>query len=592
MAGGALVLRGGGLRLQAREIREDHLEEAEDPALGVLHARVRVPGGGLRGLQQARALGGLLVEAAQHAHGLLHGHLRSLGVLHGLGVRGLGLHAELLRLRLAALELGDGVGELGDLARKACSRRGELVHLGGERLRLGRLVLPGHLVRRQLGGAVGVVVRLLVRLLHEPHDEVLDHLLHLAEGVLLHTRGHHRQVAAVELGSLPLQVGHRLLAHSWLRAHGAAELRQRGRLLAGLEERGEVRLAAALHVLARDDGDGLLDGLHLRRARHLVALVLLGGSLALCGRVVEDLLVLALGLLGDRQVALRLGLVAQAAGPRGGLLARAVFVGADVVRELLQQHLVVVLGVELRLLEGQALLLEARGELLQQVDDAAGLELVGVGLGHAGVAAALHREEGHDHGLGLCRNDLGGLHLHQRLRHIRRPSLQHRNGALARLDGLRVVQVLRLIVGLLLLALSLGSIGLSLVGIDGGLQVLDLAGEHLGVGGRLVDVRAELHDLVLCLANRLGLREARVVAPLLELGELDLFRMLLRLALREHAIEKLNYLRDWRHPSSRRTLLGAIRTKHYGQQRCDEIEGPPDHHAVVGPSFRRGGFEA
>ena len=45
--------------------------------------------------------------------------------------------------------------------------------LGGERLHLRGLLLPGLLIRAQLRVAPALVLRLLVRLLHQAHDEVL-----------------------------------------------------------------------------------------------------------------------------------------------------------------------------------------------------------------------------------------------------------------------------------------------------------------------------------------------------------------------------------------------------------------------------------
>ena len=83
------------------------------------------------------------------------------------------------------------------------------------------------------------------------------------------------------------------------------------------------------------------------------------------------------------KVALGGGRVVDARALEGGLLLGGLLELDDVVGELLHEDLEVRLGVHLRLLQGQLLVLELQAQLLQQGDDAARLVLVRVGLRHA-----------------------------------------------------------------------------------------------------------------------------------------------------------------------------------------------------------------
>merc|ERR550514_1110487 len=71
-----------------------------------------------------------------------------------------------------------------------------------KRLDSRRLLLTGLLVRRQLRVAPALVLGLLVRLLHQAHDEVLDHLLHLHERILRNADRERRKHPAVDRRAL------------------------------------------------------------------------------------------------------------------------------------------------------------------------------------------------------------------------------------------------------------------------------------------------------------------------------------------------------------------------------------------------------
>merc|ERR1719247_3898904 len=139
------------------------------------------------------------VELLQHLNGLLHSCLALLGVSDHHGVLLLLLSPDLCRFGLQALDLCNRVAELCDLGRQLRALCGGLLDPRHELLHLGRFDLPRLLVCRQLRIAEALLVGLLVRLLHELHNEVLDHLLHLREGILCGTGGDERKVAATEL---------------------------------------------------------------------------------------------------------------------------------------------------------------------------------------------------------------------------------------------------------------------------------------------------------------------------------------------------------------------------------------------------------
>merc|ERR1719421_1389985 len=69
-----------------------------------------------------------------------------------------------------------------------------------------RLLLTRLLVGGELSVAPTLVLRFLVGLLHELHNQVLYHLLHLLEWIISHTHGKGRERPAVDPRGLALQV--------------------------------------------------------------------------------------------------------------------------------------------------------------------------------------------------------------------------------------------------------------------------------------------------------------------------------------------------------------------------------------------------
>mmetsp|Transcript_68010 Transcript_68010/g.180825 ORF Transcript_68010/g.180825 Transcript_68010/m.180825 type:complete len:291 (+) Transcript_68010:546-1418(+) len=253
----SLVLRLGGLRLEPREVREAHLQQPQH-ATGVrLHAPVRRPGprvclqqrgcapcvglrgrvGGL-GFLDEHALGGLVVEFSEHLQGSLDGRLPGLGVLDRLCVRGLLLRALRDGLRLLLRDLRDRIPQLRDVLRQHLDVGRELLGGGRELLGLGGLVVARLLIGGELRVAEGILVRLLVGLLHQLHDQIFDHLLDFDKGVLaggsavLHECGDAGAELRERLGVLFLrQPAHELDQLRALQVRPSAQLRRGARLL-------------------------------------------------------------------------------------------------------------------------------------------------------------------------------------------------------------------------------------------------------------------------------------------------------------------------------------------------------------------------
>merc|ERR1719313_998429 len=131
-----LSLRRLRVRLEASEVRLDHLEHADDATALGLHTRV----GLIEDLRLLLALEGrcrlrrLLVELLQNHERLSDGRLSLDGILHRLLVRRLLLLADGRRLSHGLVDLGNLGREIRDLLRQLRDRRAELVDLGVERL--------------------------------------------------------------------------------------------------------------------------------------------------------------------------------------------------------------------------------------------------------------------------------------------------------------------------------------------------------------------------------------------------------------------------------------------------------------------------
>ena len=134
--------------------------------------------------------------------------------------------ADLRRLGHGRVQLRHGLSQRRDLLRQLCDRGLELVDLRAQRLHCRRLLIAGLLVRGELGVTPALVLRLLVCLLHQTRDEILDHLLHLPEGIVGDPHSERGKHPAVELRCLRLQIAH----HAQLRRAlvSRAELRQGG----------------------------------------------------------------------------------------------------------------------------------------------------------------------------------------------------------------------------------------------------------------------------------------------------------------------------------------------------------------------------
>mmetsp|Transcript_88718 Transcript_88718/g.254042 ORF Transcript_88718/g.254042 Transcript_88718/m.254042 type:complete len:330 (+) Transcript_88718:1104-2093(+) len=304
-------------------------------------------------------------------------------------------------------------------------------------------------------------------------------------------------------------------------------------------QRRQGRLRIPGDRIAGQDLHCVLDGLDLLRTRHLVLLELYRLCIARRLRVAQSLLVLGLGLLRDLQVALEVRGIAELPSLGRRLLRGARLVRTDVIRQLLQQHLVVRLGVHLRLLQGQPLFLELTGQLLKHLHDTARLELVSIGLR---LLAGFHCQEGLNHLNGVGRDLRRAAHLRQRLRNIGTLALQHRDGLLARIDGLRKILVLCHVVPMLLLAQGVGRGSLRLRLGDLALKLIDFLAKNFSIRLGLGDVRIQLRDLGCTLFDALRRRLTCAVAPSLELCELDFLCVLLLLPFRQHAIQQLDHL--------------------------------------------------
>merc|ERR1719313_3168118 len=402
-----LSLRRLRVRLEASEVRLDHLEHADDATVLGLHTRVgliedlRL----LLALEERRRLRRLLVELLQNGDRLRDGRLSLDGVLHRLLVRRLLLLADGRRLSHGLVDLGNLGREIRDLLRQLRDRRLKLVDLGVERLDGRSLLLARLFVRGELRVAPALVLGLLVRLLHQAHDEVLDHLLHLHERVLSNANRERRKYTAVDRRALLAEE----LSHAGL----ARVLRSNRELEEGhrrlrLHEGRQVLVGVARHRAGRQDLDRLVDRRKLIRAQLLARLEVRGLLRALRHEVVEVGLVRIAGGRRVRKVALVL---------RGLLELRRLFLRLrlavlsrrlDLRSQVLNQHLVRMASVALLLLEVRALVLELVLQLLEHVNDAPRLELVRVRLrGRTGEQVLFHlvalRQERADHLLRVLR---------------------------------------------------------------------------------------------------------------------------------------------------------------------------------------------
>mmetsp|Transcript_92272 Transcript_92272/g.266310 ORF Transcript_92272/g.266310 Transcript_92272/m.266310 type:complete len:462 (+) Transcript_92272:768-2153(+) len=409
-----------------------------------------------------------------------------------------------------------------------------------------RLLLPGLLVCGELRVAPALVLRLLVRLLHEAHDEVLDHLFHLRERIVGNTHRERRKHPAVQpLAPRPQELRHTLLR---LARPAGPQLRQRRAFL--LREGRQVLLRVALHRIAGQDLDGLLDRLDFLRTQLLPRLEVRCLLLASRHQVGKVLLIRLLGRRRVAQVALGVRLGLQLLRLRLRLLATVRRRLLDLRRQVLHQHVEGMLAVHLGLLQGSALVHELVVELLQHLDDAMGPELVARRLRRRHlqpfrILSALDQEE-IDRLLSLVRNKAHGLqlrHLRQgSLRPVVRLLLQDRDRAQQGIHRLRVVLVHHLVVCFLDGPNICRGLLVAVPCRDVRIVLRDLLRQLRRIRGVLLNICLQNLDGLLGLLDRALLVHSRVVAELLVRRKLHLLLMLLLLALGHHVLQQLDHL--------------------------------------------------
>merc|ERR1719395_69007 len=482
-----------------------------------------------------------------HRKRLSNRSLGLYGVLNRLLVRRLLLRADGRRLSHRLVDLRNLGREVRDLLRQLRDRRAELVDLRMERLDGRRLLLAGLLVRRQLRVAPALVLGLLVRLLHQAHDEVLDHLLHLHERVLRNADRERRQHAAVDRRALLAEE----LSHAGL----ARVLRSNGQLKEGhrrlLNERRQVLVGVAGNRTRRQDLDRLVDGGELIRAELLARLEIRGLLRALRNEVVEVGLVRIAGGRRVREVTLVLRRLLELRRLLLRLRLTVLSRRLNLRRQVLDEHLVRVASVALLLLKVRALILELVLQLLEHVNDARGLELVGVRLrgrnGHRVLAELITlRQERADHLLRVLRDEIELVYLKE-LGAVVGLLLQRRNRALESIDRLRVVLVRRQVVRVLHLANLRGRLLVALVDRDVLVQLGNFLRQSGSVRLGLLDRSDELLHLRRRLLDRTLLLNRGVIAELLVSSELHLLLVLLLLSLLGHALEELDDLLNGSH---------------------------------------------
>mmetsp|Transcript_130938 Transcript_130938/g.318094 ORF Transcript_130938/g.318094 Transcript_130938/m.318094 type:complete len:243 (+) Transcript_130938:179-907(+) len=184
-------LRAGGLRLQAREVSKDDLQEVHDIPPLREHALVWlleclwcVHSWCL--LRQGSGLSRLCVELLQHSQCLLNCNLCLLCLLDCLLVALLGGHAVLSRCCHGCLQLLDCSRQVGNVLSELRYLCSEVLGFCSESIDLLSLLVTGLLICDQLRVAPSLVLRLRCGLFHQLDNEVLDELFNLLEGVCCH----------------------------------------------------------------------------------------------------------------------------------------------------------------------------------------------------------------------------------------------------------------------------------------------------------------------------------------------------------------------------------------------------------------------
>mmetsp|Transcript_93885 Transcript_93885/g.195861 ORF Transcript_93885/g.195861 Transcript_93885/m.195861 type:complete len:449 (-) Transcript_93885:20-1366(-) len=427
----------------------------------------------------------------------------------------------------------------------------------------------------------------LVGLLHQPSDEGVDHLLDLGEGVGTDLLCEECEAVGVQALALALQEVPDLASDALvLDLQGALQLHQSLGLRRGLSE-AQMLLGVAGDFGGGEDFDGLGDGLDLL----LPELLLLHEAKPLLGalrlHLAQSLLVGGLQLLLGSERLFVGRLLLRLGGLQLSLLLNHGVLVLNGILQVRDDHAEGVLGVHLVLLSLPELAAEVVHQLLEHADDAAGLELVAVGL-RGGVVHATkrgllvllssvlkHAEESSDDTLGLGWQAVTLCQLEKRLGVSRKIAivvllLEDSDSTLEGIDALRVVLFLSqegLVVRFPLLRLC---ILLGLVGIDLLLESQDLLAKDADVAPELADLGIEALDGGRVCGDLLCELGGLLRAPCLELGEGDLFRGFLLLARGRHVVQEGD---DLLH--SRDTLLGCGEREH---ERDERKEDRPDSH--------------
>merc|ERR1719407_82969 len=502
-----------GLRQQLSEVRLSDLEHRHDrrPNVPARTAELRLRG---RDLDEGRRA----VVVLQHADRLRNRGRRVLEVLRRLQVLSVLLLAHLRRLRLAGIDLSDLSLERLDVLQKLrlvglglLDAGSRLVQLAGE-VRLLLLRLTDLLVAERL------LVGLIGGLLRELSNHVLDEAADLAKRVRPSARRQLHQRVAVELLRETAQHAHRLGASVGLRVLGLQRLHLRR------------RLQEHLHALRQDllrllDRRRLFAGLLLARS----PLVLLG--LATLLQLLEVLRVSRQRLLRLRE--LLLGGVELLLGnrPRLRRLAQLLLRHSDLVLEALLEHCVRVLALHLVLARAAQRLLRLALHVRDGVKDTAALGRVRrrrrLRLQREILVALLRLrlQQRLDHTL-LVRvrprrlHDLleptghGRQHLRRLARlHEAEVLLQHRRGALQRVDRVHKLPLRGGEIAGLLVADVRGAGQVSLLGGDLLGQLIDRCRESTNRSLRVLDRRLQVADRALRARDGVLLRIRLLVAP-------------------------------------------------------------------------------
>mmetsp|Transcript_62901 Transcript_62901/g.115709 ORF Transcript_62901/g.115709 Transcript_62901/m.115709 type:complete len:231 (-) Transcript_62901:474-1166(-) len=220
-----------------------------------------------------------------------------------------------------------------------------------------------------------------------------------------------------------------------------AKLRQ-GALL-GLQHGRQVLVRGTSNIRAFDDGDGLLNCLHLLHSKLLTRLEVTGLHLTCCHQIRIVLFISRFGSSKIRQITLSIGLLLELRGFVLGLLSPHLCRMCNLVRQLLHEQLEGLDGLHLGLLSVCALIHELVLKLRQHINDGLTLKFVRVGFRRSVVKAlwfSTKRQELIDGVLGVVGDEIQALQvaqLHERsLLHVRSPCLEHFDGACARIDRL------------------------------------------------------------------------------------------------------------------------------------------------------------